>query len=61
MVKTLDEHRENIKPEVRTAARAKAMGVVAKMSPDGAKKAKGRGQPAPTENRKITQSDLSNK
>ena len=55
MVKTLDEHRENIKPEVRTAARAKAMGVVAKMSTAGAKKAKGRDQPALAENRKNPQ------
>lgn len=44
MVKSLDEHRGNIKPEVRTAARAKAMGIVAKMSIVGAKKVKGRGQ-----------------
>ena len=61
MVKSLDEHRGNIKPEVRTAAKAKAMGIVAKMSIAEAKKARERGQPAPAENRKITQSDLSNK
>lgn len=61
MIKSLNEHRKNIKPEVRTAARAKAMGIVGQMSTAEAKKAKVRSQPAPAENRKITQSDLSNK
>ena len=61
MVKSLDEHRSNIKPEVRTAAKAKAMGIVAKMLTAEAKKAKERGRQTPAENRKITQSDLSNK
>ena len=61
MVKSLNKHRNNIKPEVRTAARAKAMGIVAKMSTAEAKKARERVQPAPTDNRETTQSDFSNK
>ena len=61
MVKSLNEHRNNIKPEVRIAAKAKAMDIVSKMSTAEAKKAKERGQPAPTDNRKTIQSDLSNK
>ena len=61
MIKSLNEHRKNIKPEVRTAARAKAMGIVAKIPTAEAKNAKERVQPPPAENRKITQSDLSNK
>lgn len=32
MVKSLNEHRKNIKPEVRTAARAKAMNIVVEIS-----------------------------
>ncbi len=61
MVKSLNEHRNNIKPEVRIAAKAKAMGIVAKMSNAETKNAKERGRPAPAEKRIITQSDLSNK
>ena len=44
MVKSLDEHRGNIKPEVRTAAKAKAIGIVAKRVATEAKKAKEMGQ-----------------
>ncbi len=40
MVKSLNEHRKNIRPEVRAAARTKAIGIVAEMSLSGAKKAK---------------------
>ncbi len=44
MIKSLDEHRGNIKPEVRTAAKAKAIGIVAKRAATEAKKAKEMGQ-----------------
>ena len=40
MVKSLNEHRNNIKPEVRAAAKAKAMDIVGEMSSAKAKKAK---------------------
>ena len=45
MVKSLNEHRKNIRPEVRATARTKAIGIVAEMSLSGAKKAKEKKQP----------------
>lgn len=52
MVKSLDDHRKNIKPEVRAAARAKAMDIVVKMSSCGANQAKRSTRPNLAENRK---------
>ena len=46
MAKPLNEHRKNIKPKIRAAARAKAADMVAKMSLAEGKKARGRSQPA---------------
>ena len=42
MAKPLNEHRENIKPEVRATARAKAAVIIAEMSLAEGKKASGR-------------------
>lgn len=55
MVKSLNEHRENIKSEVRTAARAKAKDIVVEISLTGTKKVKERRQPVLAENRKSPQ------
>lgn len=41
MVKSLNEHRKNIKPEVRAAARAKAIDIVVEMVSAGLKKMRG--------------------
>lgn len=54
MAKPLNEHRENIKPEVQTAAKAKAAGIIAEMSLADGRKAKVRRQPVLAENLKIT-------
>lgn len=51
MIKSLDDHKKNIRPEVRAAARAKAMDIVVKMSSSGANQAKRRTQPDLAENR----------
>ena len=59
MTKPLNKHRENIKPEVRAAARAKDADIVAEMSLAEGKKAKHRSQPALAENLKIAQPDVS--
>ena len=55
MAKSLNEHRKDIKPEVRAAARAKAAGIIAEISLYGARKAKGRSQPTLAENQKISE------
>ena len=52
MVKSLNEHRENIKSEVRAAARAKAIDIVVEISSAGTKKTKEKRQPVLVENRK---------
>ncbi len=54
MVKSLNEHRKDIKPEVRAAARAKAAGIIAEISLSEARKAKGRSQPTLVDNQKIS-------
>ena len=59
MTKPLNEHRKNIKPEVRATARAKAAVIIAEMSLAEGKKARGRSQPALAEDLKIAQPDVS--
>lgn len=59
MVKPLNKHRENIKPEVRAAAKARAAGIIAEMSLAEGRKAKVRSQLALAKNLKIAQPDVS--
>ena len=58
MAKSLNYLRKNIKQEVKLAARAEAVDIVAKMSLAEARKARGLNQAALTKRLKIAQSDI---
>ncbi|HEB70358.1 MAG TPA: helix-turn-helix domain-containing protein [Desulfobulbus sp.] len=59
MAKSLKELRKQIKPEVQTAAREKAVNIIAEMTLAELRKARGHNQTAVAEAMKIAQSNIS--
>jgi DNA-binding XRE family transcriptional regulator len=59
MTKSLNELRKKINPEVQTAARAKAVDIIAKMSLAEARKARGKNQSILAKCLKIAQPNIS--
>ncbi|WOD07661.1 transcriptional regulator [Marinomonas sp. GJ51-6] len=59
MSKPLSELRKKIKPEAQTAARAKAVGIVAEMSLAEVRKARGQNQSALAKSMSIAQPNIS--